>query len=117
LFFSVDMGGGTPALDFQRPVAIGPGGSDVVDTTPTLATADEFVFVPVVVQSAANGSTVAMPVGFTDFTANTGIGSGGGNPRLHVAWKIVSSTSALTINPVLSDNTKGQEFATVALKR
>ncbi len=115
LFFSVDMGGGTPALDFQFTPTNG-GAGDRNQTTGTLATADEFVFVPVVVQSAANSSTVSM-TGFTAFVGSTGIGSGSSNPRLHVFWQIVSSTAAITASPRLSDNTKDHEFTTVALKR
>lgn len=116
LFFYVDMGGGTPALDFQRPVTTGFGGANYSDTTPTLATADEFLFVPTVVQSAGIGSSVATS-GFTDFVGATGIGSGSSNPRLHVSWKITSATTAVTVAPVLSDNTKDHEFATVALRK
>lgn len=115
LLFYVDMGGGTPALDFQFTPTNG-GAGDRNQTTGTLATADEFVFVPVVVQSAANSSTVSM-TGFTAFVGSTGIGSGSSNPRLHVFWQIVSSTAAITASPRLSDNTKDHEFTTVALKR
>lgn len=115
LCFYVDTPSGTPALDFQDTATWGTG--NLSRTTPALAMADEFVFVPVVVQSAASGSQVTFPVGFTQFVGSTGIGSGSSNPRLHVAWMIASATTALTVTTTLSDTSKDNEFATVALKR
>lgn len=112
--FYVDFGA-TPSLDFQSAGVNGSGNQSF--STATLAQAEEFVLCFVGVQSPGNLETVTPPAGFTALIATTGTGSGSGNPRLHLSWQITSATTALTIAPVLSDNTRGQVITAAAYKR